>query len=224
MRARHPLVHLGNHHPGRARRGQRAVHRRPQAHESVLVRRRHLHQHHVQRHGPAHKQAFNLAQEDGRVVGASRPHRFAHILAQEQSAMTKNSCVLRPGIHRLAQRLHVHDLDVAQFRSPRHQRIQQGRRRAAPGLDPYSRPGTHRPQRLRGIHALVLVILAPVHLRLPPRASAHPSQTAIPWLPIAPFPALDATESLCFAVPLARFSFPLSTGTFPLKSPNDFTP
>ena len=49
MRARHPLIHFGNHCPRAADCVQGAAHFRSQGYVSVIIRRRHLNQHHVQR-------------------------------------------------------------------------------------------------------------------------------------------------------------------------------
>src|ERR1035437_783699 len=85
--------------------------------------------------------------------------------------MAKNSFVLRLGVVRVAQRLHVNDLDIAQHGSSRYQRIDQGRSRAAPRLVPYMIARANRFQRLSSIHALVPILFAPVHHRLPLRSS-----------------------------------------------------
>ncbi len=95
MRARHPLVDFGDDGLGAARRRQRAVDRGAQAHESVRVGRRHLHQHDIERHRAAFKQAFDFAEEDWRVVGAAGGDRLAHVFAEKQSAMAKVAFVLR---------------------------------------------------------------------------------------------------------------------------------
>ena len=131
MRARHLPIHFGNHDLGAAHRRQRAVHRRSQAHESVRVRRRNLHQHHIERQSAALEEAFNFAQENRRVVGAPVAHRFAHVVAQKQAAMAEVACVLGPRVVRRAQRLHVDDFDIAKFGGARHQRIHKNGRRSA---------------------------------------------------------------------------------------------
>ena len=90
----------------------RAIHRRAQAHESMRIRRRHLHQHHVQRQRAGFKQPFNLAEEDRRVIGAARCDCLAHIGAEKQSAMAEVALVFRPRVLRLAERHHVHEFNV----------------------------------------------------------------------------------------------------------------
>ena len=100
VRARHLPIHFGNHDPGAARGRQRAIHRGPQAHESVRIRRRNLHQHHVERQRAGLEEAFNLAEKDGCVIGAPVAHRLAHIVAQEKAAMAEMSFVLGPRVVR----------------------------------------------------------------------------------------------------------------------------
>ena len=168
MRARHPLIHFGDHRFGVAGCGQRAVHRGAQAYEPVLIRRRYLHQHHIQRKRPAHEQPLDLAQEDRRVIRAPGRHCLANIGSQKQSAMTKMSFELRLCIVGAAQRHHVNNFNIAHFGGPRNKRIHERRRRSASRLDPYASAGTHRLKRLPRVHAFALVFLAPAHSGLPP--------------------------------------------------------
>ena len=168
MGARHLPVHFRNHDGSAAQGRLRAVHRRAQGHETVRIRRRYLHQHHVERQSAALKEAFDFTQKDGRVVGPAIAHRFAHILAQKQAAMTEVARVLRPRVGGGAERLHMDDFDVAKLGRPGHQRIDKRRRRSAARLNPDASARLYGCQRLRGAHALALVILGPGHLEPPP--------------------------------------------------------
>ena len=123
MRARHPLVHLSDDGLCAARGIEGAVDGGSQAHESVRIRWRNLHQHNVQRESAGFKQAFNLAEEDGRIVGAACGDRIAHIGAEKQSSVAKVPFELRLCVVCGAQRHHVNDLDVAHLGSSRHQRV-----------------------------------------------------------------------------------------------------
>ena len=116
VRARHLPVHFGNHGLCVAHRRQRAIHRRAQAHKSVRIRRRNLHQHHVERQSAGLEEAFNLAQENGSVVGAAVAHGFAHVVAEEEPTMAEVSFILGPRVVSRAQGLHVDDFNVAKFR------------------------------------------------------------------------------------------------------------
>jgi len=131
MRARHLLVHFGNHDLRVADRRQRAVHRRAQAYKPVRVRRRNLHQHNIERQSAALEEAFDLAQKNRRVVGASVANSFAHVIAQKQAAMAEVTRILGTRVVGRAQRLHVDDFDVVEFGGPRHQRVHQNGRCSA---------------------------------------------------------------------------------------------
>ena len=100
-RARHLVVHFGDHVPGAARRGQRAVDASAEAQVAVLVGRRGLDEGHVDRHLARGEQPFDFAEEDRRVVGAALLDGLAHVGAEEQSVVAEMAFVLGPDIGRV---------------------------------------------------------------------------------------------------------------------------
>ncbi len=127
----------------------------PRLTKPCCVGRRHLHQNHVQRQLSAGKQAFNLAQKDGRVVGAPGDHRLPGVRPDEQSAMPEASLIFRLRIVGAAQRHHVDDFHVPQLRRAPHQRVHQRGGRAHSGLDPDPGPRTNRRQGLGRGHTFL---------------------------------------------------------------------
>jgi hypothetical protein len=69
--ARHALIHERHHHLGAVAGGQAGEHLDTQAHVAVRIRRSHLHEGDIERNHPFEKQARNLMQEHGGVIGAA---------------------------------------------------------------------------------------------------------------------------------------------------------
>ncbi|HEY2469414.1 MAG TPA: hypothetical protein VGI45_16455 [Terracidiphilus sp.] len=121
--ARSAVIHLGDHRFGAADCRQCAVDRCAEAHETVSIRRRYLHQHNVKRQSAGLEEAFNFAEKDGSVVGASLSDSFANVIAEKESAMTEVALVFGTRVGRLAQSLHVDEFDVDQFGRAGHQGV-----------------------------------------------------------------------------------------------------
>jgi hypothetical protein len=89
--ARHVIIHFGDDQLAGAGRGERAIDAGAEAEVAVVVGRGHLHQHDVERHFARQKEAFDFAEENGRVVGAPFPHGLADVAAEEQAAVAESA-------------------------------------------------------------------------------------------------------------------------------------
>ena len=110
--ARHVIVHFGDDQRAGAGRGERAIDTGAEAEVAVVVGRGHLQQDDVERHFSRQKEAFDFAEENGRVVGASFPHGLADVAAEEQAAVAESACELRERVGGVAERQHRYHFDV----------------------------------------------------------------------------------------------------------------
>ena len=150
-RPRHLVVDFGDDVAGAACRRQRAIDRRPQAHEAVRIGRRHLHQDHIERHGAAGEQIFDFAEEDRSVVGAALLHGFAHVASQEQAVVAEMPCEFGTRVGSVAERHHVNHFDVAQVRASFDQRLHEWRGSGTARFDPDAVAGPNTFKGLPGI-------------------------------------------------------------------------
>ena len=144
MRARRAIIHFGDHGLCATHRGHGAVDRGAQAHESVRIGRRHLHQHDVERQSSGFKERFDFAQEDRRVIGAARGHGLAYVFAEKEAAMAEVALVFGLCVFSFAEGLHVNEFDIDELRRAGNQCIDQRLRGAAARLNPNAISGAHR--------------------------------------------------------------------------------
>ena len=73
----------------RSDRGQRRVDPGPQRAEAMRVRRRHVDERDVERHGAGAEQARDVREEDRHVVGPALVHRLARVRTDEERPVTE---------------------------------------------------------------------------------------------------------------------------------------
>ena len=87
--ARHLIVDLGDHEMCALGGGQGGVDADAEAAEAVRIGRRNLDQGDIEGHGSAFEQVFNLAEIDGRVIGAAIVDGVANIAADKDRVMAE---------------------------------------------------------------------------------------------------------------------------------------
>ncbi len=110
--ARHLVIDLGDHEAGLMGGGQGGIDADAEAAEAVGVGRRDLHERDIERHGAADEQFFDLAEIDGRVVGAAIVDGVAHIAADEHCIVAEMSRHLGSDVGRRSHGHHVDDFHV----------------------------------------------------------------------------------------------------------------
>ena len=128
-RPRHRAVELDDDGPRGTDRGVHRLDRRPERAEPVLVRRRGVDQHRVERQRAGSEQPRDVGQEDRDVVGAALVHRRPRVGADEQRAVPEDAAHLRREVRPRTLDVEMDDADVAQLRRARDQRVEQDRRR-----------------------------------------------------------------------------------------------
>ena len=81
--SRHIVVDLGDNIAGTLGGGQRGVHANAKTAIAVRIRRRNFNQRHVNGHGAAFKERFNLTQINRSVVGSAFVDGLSHIRADK---------------------------------------------------------------------------------------------------------------------------------------------
>src|SRR5262245_44565603 len=118
QRTRHLLIYFGNHAPRATDCCQGAVDSNAQAQIPPLVRRRSLHERHINRHRARADKIFDLSQEDRGVVGTASCHRLAHVCSKEQAVVAEMPFMFRPNVVSVAERQHVDYLYAAELARP----------------------------------------------------------------------------------------------------------
>jgi hypothetical protein len=94
--------------------GECAIDAHTKAQVAVFVRGRQLQEDHVERQLTGTEQLLDLAKEDGRIVGASRGNRVAHVGAEEESIVAEMTLVLWQCVIGFAEGEHVKQFHVVQ--------------------------------------------------------------------------------------------------------------
>ena len=151
-----------------------------------MVGRRALEQGHIDGHGAGPEQAFDLAQENGRVIGAALLHGLAHVGGDEQGVGAEVAFVLGQAVIGDPHGGHVDHLDVAQLGAAAGERTHQFHGFGAAVVDVDALPGPDHGERFIGSRDAGAIVAG--HGRLPrsvytPRArSGHFSRAAsTPW-------------------------------------------
>ena len=163
--ARHLVIDLGHDVMRHLGRSQRGIHANPKTAEAVGIGRRNFDERHVNRHRAALKQAFNLAEVYGSVVGAALADGVAHIGPDEHGIVAKMPFHLGRHIRRAAHRHHVDDLHIMHLRGAAHQRFDQSLWFGTARLNVDSHPGANQAQRIIRCHEATFIMRFPGHAR-----------------------------------------------------------
>jgi len=115
---------------------------------SVGVGGRYLDERDVERHRPAFKQTFNLAEINRGVIGAAAVDGFANIGPDEHGVVAEMARHLRRHVGGAAHGHHVNDFYIEKIGRPPHQRLNQRLRLGTSGLNVDAHAGLHAPQRI----------------------------------------------------------------------------